>query len=715
MTERGRDLRIDFLRGLFVLGMIVDHVAGTSWLHLLTGGNRFYASAAEGFIFVSGLVAGRAYTRSIHRDGMSVGLWRLLRRAGQLYLLAVGLTLLFVPISELLRLPWALGWDLHNAWSFVLSTATLHRTYYLVDVMVLYVLVLVVAIVAFVALERGLALPVLGASWLLWLAYQVAPDQVVLPWPIAGNNLFFFAPWQVLFFTGLVIGHEWDRLAGLLHDLPSRRLLAIATLVLAGLIVIYTQQDRLVGRLVRGAADPAAAQAALLASIVGKSDLRAGRLIAFGIVFTVLFLTVSEFWPTIRRWLGWLFLPLGQNALFAYALHVFIAAGAAVLLSHPSLVGPETPRTNTIIQLLAVLLVWVLVKLRPLRPSLTTRPAWLASPALLALGALILLPRLAPETPGAPAAAAAVSASSSGQTSAAAEIARAYGTAIPVGATPAPLPAAAVAASPVAQQASTGAAPSLSASVGPINGTVLEPEFYSAALGMPERYFIYLPPGYRTQGQRYPVMYMLHGIAGSRVEWVNDGLLEAADRMITAGEIPPLIIVLPQGDRGFWINHPGGPRWGDYLVQDLVRHVDSTYPTKPDFQHRALGGLSMGGWGALYQGFMHPDVFGTVGAHAPSLNSQGDPDMSFLGTGDAFNKVDPVLLASTAGSTEKLKVYLDASEHDPWLQRDLDLKARLDKRKISAEWHQFPGEHGGSYWHDHLSEYLRFYAKSITS
>ena len=121
----------------------------------------------------------------------------------------------------------------------------------------------------------------------------------------------------------------------------------------------------------------------------------------------------------------------------------------------------------------------------------------------------------------------------------------------------------------------------------------------------------------------------------------------------------------------------------------------------------------MGGWGALYQGFSHPDVFGVVGAHAPSLNGSGDADMSFLGTGDAFNKFDPVLLSSSAGSIEGLKVYLDASAADPWLKRDLDLKMRLDKRKVSVDWHQFPGQHGASYWHDHLPEYLRFYGTAL--
>jgi enterochelin esterase-like enzyme len=250
-------------------------------------------------------------------------------------------------------------------------------------------------------------------------------------------------------------------------------------------------------------------------------------------------------------------------------------------------------------------------------------------------------------------------------------------------------------------------------SVAPVKGTILEPEFFSPALNMEERYLIYLPPGYRDKGQRYPVLYMLHGLAASRYEWVGYNLLNTADEMIASGQLPPMLIVLPQGDRSYWVNHPNGPKWGDYLAQDLVHHIDATYRTRPDAKHRALGGMSMGGWGALYQGFTHPDTFGVIGAHAPSLRDQANGDLGFLGKGDAYKKLDPVLLASSAPSIEGLKVWLDASEHDPWLKRDQELKGRLDQRKVSQEWHQYPGQHGGSYWHDHVPDYLRFYGKNL--
>jgi enterochelin esterase-like enzyme len=249
---------------------------------------------------------------------------------------------------------------------------------------------------------------------------------------------------------------------------------------------------------------------------------------------------------------------------------------------------------------------------------------------------------------------------------------------------------------------------------GSLQGTLYEPEFASPALNTRERYFIYLPPNARTSGQRYPVLYMLHG-GGGHAEWVGYGLVSTADGMISAGKIPPLIIVLPQGDQSYWVNHQdGGPRWGDYMAQDVVQHIDATYPTRTDAKHRAIGGMSMGGYGALYQAFTHPDEFGVVGAHAASLRG-GDGSLSFLPKGSAFSQYDPVELASHAPGVESLKVWLDADEGDPWAKRDADLHRRLDQRHITNEWHTFPGRHGGSYWHDHVQDYLNFYGKAFAT
>ena len=91
---------------------------------------------------------------------------------------------------------------------------TLHRTYYLIDVMVLYTLLLALAPLALWLLAQGRTWLALAGSWGLWAAFQRVPDLADVPWSIQGNYLFYFAAWQVFFFTAMAIGYHRDRWPG---------------------------------------------------------------------------------------------------------------------------------------------------------------------------------------------------------------------------------------------------------------------------------------------------------------------------------------------------------------------------------------------------------------------------------------------------------------------------------------------------------------------
>src|SRR5205809_7987983 len=91
----GRDPRLDLLRGFCVFAMIVDHIGGTSWLYAITGGNRGPVTAAEGFVFLSGLVLGIVSRQRLRRDGLRAAVRSTLARAWTLYRLTVALTLAF--------------------------------------------------------------------------------------------------------------------------------------------------------------------------------------------------------------------------------------------------------------------------------------------------------------------------------------------------------------------------------------------------------------------------------------------------------------------------------------------------------------------------------------------------------------------------------------------------------------------------------------------
>jgi enterochelin esterase-like enzyme len=248
----------------------------------------------------------------------------------------------------------------------------------------------------------------------------------------------------------------------------------------------------------------------------------------------------------------------------------------------------------------------------------------------------------------------------------------------------------------------------------PLQGFLLDDHLVSPIIGEAFTYRVYLPPDYLRAPKRvYPVLYMLHGNGGNYTEWSDSYLPEQADRMIVAGEIQPLIIVMPDdGETTYWANWDSGPRWGDYVTDDVVSVIDQRYRTQPDPAGRAIGGLSMGGLGALNLALQHPDVFGVVGAHSPSVRLEPDPALWFL-TGQNFWENNPVWLVQHRGGGDSLKVWMDAGSEDVWLPNIEAVHTALVGEGVHVDWHVFPGPHEAIYWIDHVPDYLRFYSEAL--
>jgi enterochelin esterase-like enzyme len=685
----GRDLRLDFLRGVAVFAMVVDHLGGPSPLHILTGGNRFFTSAAEGFVFLSGLVAGVVYGRIAVRDGLPVALRRLLGRAATLYVLAISLTLLSLPFAAHVRATDApLATD---SLAVVWSVFTLHQTGYLVDVPLLYALLLLASPLALLLLHQQRGLVMLGVSWAAWLGYQVFPEQTSLPWPIAGNTLFHLAPWQVLFFNGLALGYVRHRLRDALPRSAQWTLLLVSGVGLLALVVLFLNLG------------PAFALD-LDERLFAKSDVGVGRLLASVCVFSFSFLLTTRFWVLLRRALGWLLLPLGQHALYAYTAHVVLVMALVAGLGEMIVSVNTSPWLSAALQLGGVILIWASIRLRLLFPTHATRGWWRLAPVPLALVVALLPPATVATVAARPVA------DNSAPAATSERLARVFGT--PVTHLPDSPPAAVTAAA--AKTPSDPAPSSLVASTqAVIHGTFREQVLSSAALGRQLSYYVYLPPDDVAEGRRYPVLYLLHGGGGSKDEWPGYGLVTTVDTLITSHTIRPLIVVMPQGDQGYWVNQvDDGPRWGDYAWQDVVSSVDTGFLTLADADHRAIGGLSMGGAGALQLAFSHPDLFHVVGAHSPALHLD-DATFPILGTGADFDQREPIRLAALAPGLEALNIWIDAGEQDPWLLRDRLLHQALLDRGVPHQWRILPGGHEGPYWQANLALYLCFYDAAL--
>jgi hypothetical protein len=366
-AQIGRDPRLDLLRGFCVFAMMVDHIGGTSWLYVLTGGNRGPVTAAEGFVFLSGLVLGMVSRRRVARDGLGGAVRAALGRAWTLYGLTVVLTLIFIGLTVGTDLAiWVdrplLG-EIVSWPALVTSVILLHFTWHGTDILALYALLLVASPLALLLLSEGRHWRLLGASWALWLLFQVAPEHAVIPWPIEHATTFPFAAWQALFATALVIGYRREEIAAWLTSTAERRegagvaYRAALGAAACGLVVIGIA-------LSVGQAHAMGPSASALGSfdLYDKASLGIGRIAAFSSVAVLIYTALTLFWRPIERALGWLLIPLGQASLYAYAVHLFV-----IVLAYnvPPYVGSNQPGWelhNTVGQLLLVLLVWAMVK-----------------------------------------------------------------------------------------------------------------------------------------------------------------------------------------------------------------------------------------------------------------------------------------------------------------------------------------------------------------
>jgi enterochelin esterase-like enzyme len=260
--------------------------------------------------------------------------------------------------------------------------------------------------------------------------------------------------------------------------------------------------------------------------------------------------------------------------------------------------------------------------------------------------------------------------------------------------------------------------------------------FTSAILGRDVNYAVYLPPDYSTSTRRYPVVYLLHGYTDSESGWIQFGEVNlAADRAIAGREIPPMIIVMPDGGVTWYINdHQNKVRYEDMFVQEFIPHIDGSFRSRPEREFRGVAGLSMGGWGTLVYALRHPEFFSACAAFSAAVW----PDEEILamkqdvwdkvvgpvmGPGLAgkarltphFRKYSPLELARTLpeDSLKKVRYYIDCGDDDFLVRGNCALHIVLSDRKIPHEFRVRDGTHSWVYWRTGIVEGLKFIGETF--
>ena len=150
----------------------------------------------------------------------------------------------------------------------------------------------------------------------------------------------------------------------------------------------------------------------------------------------------------------------------------------------------------------------------------------------------------------------------------------------------------------------------------------------SQILGTQMKYSVYLPEGWDGK-TTLPVLYMLHGYGDDQDSWLDKGNLAAlTSAAITSGEVGKMVVVTPDAMQTFYCNgYQNGMAYEDYFFQELVPTIEAMFNVGQDKSKRAIGGLSMGGFGTLYYAVQHRDMFCCAYAMSPACYIDGLPNL----------------------------------------------------------------------------------------
>lgn len=161
------------------------------------------------------------------------------------------------------------------------------------------------------------------------------------------------------------------------------------------------------------------------------------------------------------------------------------------------------------------------------------------------------------------------------------------------------------------------------------HGNVQQVYFYSKSTDTHRRAFVYTPPTYGKDKKKYPVLYLQHGWGEDETAWSNQGHANLImDNLIAEGKIEPFIIVMTYGmtnDVKFGhINEFTAKEFETVLVDELIPYIDSNFRTQADKKHRAMAGLSMGGFETKLITLRRPEVFNYYGLLSGGTYAPGD-------------------------------------------------------------------------------------------
>jgi len=244
-------------------------------------------------------------------------------------------------------------------------------------------------------------------------------------------------------------------------------------------------------------------------------------------------------------------------------------------------------------------------------------------------------------------------------------------------------------------------------------------DFHSACLKRPTQLNIFLPAdgmfGAPAEEKLYPTLYLLHGYMNNNTEWMfGIDIQSLAQRY-------GICIVMPSGDNSFYVDYPGGPAYGELVGREIVEFTRRLLPLSPKREDTIIGGLSMGGYGALRNGIKYADTFGHTIALSPAIILERAPnstnETNAIGSSRAWfesvfgdvntifeSDANPEKLARDAIENGKATtdLYLTCGWNDMLVERNRKMATALKAIGYPFLYEEGEGSHVMSFWEPRL-------------
>ena len=226
----------------------------------------------------------------------------------------------------------------------------------------------------------------------------------------------------------------------------------------------------------------------------------------------------------------------------------------------------------------------------------------------------------------------------------------------------------------------------------------------------------------------FPVFYLLHGLSDDSSNWLRRSRIEWYARDL------PLIVVMPDGYRGFYTDSPVGP-FARHIGSELVDFVDRHFQTRTERGGRAIGGLSMGGYGALRVGLGFAERFCSVNSHSGAIGwSSSDFSDEAIRAGKLREKPealvaelrrifgerpngtehDLLVQARRAQAAGRLPAMLiDCGTEDYLLEDNREFHRLLEAEGVPHAYREHGGGHDWDYWDRHVRDALEWHAREL--